>query len=118
MDSLVTIGVFSALIYSITVSLLFALGKTDTPPEVYFESVAIPVYADFRLTGGSKRVTPYMDTKVGCDVNGFDFYAGIEFGANIRSASGSHRDSWWIGVKSDCVDFEAQTIGLTVGKSF
>lgn len=68
--------------------------------------------------GGSKRVTPYMDTKVGCDVNGFDLYAGIEFGANIRSASGSHGDSWWIGVKSDCVDFEAQTIGLTVGKSF
>ena len=86
--------------------------------ESYFESVAIPVYADFRLTGGSKRVTPYMDTKVGCDVNGFDLYAGIEFGANIRSASGSHGDSWWIGVKSDCVDFEAQTIGLTVGKSF
>ncbi|MBQ8567554.1 MAG: copper-translocating P-type ATPase [Clostridia bacterium] len=44
MDSLVTIGVFSALIYSITVSLLFALGKTDTPPEVYFESVAIVIY--------------------------------------------------------------------------
>ena len=86
--------------------------------ESYFDYVAIPVYADFRLTGGSKRVTPYMDTKVGCDVNGFDLYAGIEFGANIRSASGSHGDSWWIGVKSDCVDFEAQTIGLTVGKSF
>lgn len=66
--------------------------------ESYFESVAIPVYADFRLTGGSKRVTPYMGTKVGCDVNGFDLYAGIEF--------------------SECVDFEAQTIGLTVGKSF
>ena len=44
MDSLVTVGVFSALIYSITVSLLFAFGKTDTPPEVYFESVAIVIY--------------------------------------------------------------------------
>ncbi len=44
MDSLVTIGVFSALIYSITVSLLFALGKTDTPHEVYFESAAIVIY--------------------------------------------------------------------------
>ncbi|MBQ9745069.1 MAG: copper-translocating P-type ATPase [Clostridia bacterium] len=44
MDSLVTVGVFSALIYSITVSLLYITGKTDTPPEVYFESVAIVIY--------------------------------------------------------------------------
>ena len=44
MDSLVTLGVFSAFLYSVAVSLLFVFGKTDTPPDVYFESVAAVIY--------------------------------------------------------------------------
>jgi len=44
MDSLVTLGIFSALTYSVIVSIIFAMGNTDTPPDVYFESVAIVIY--------------------------------------------------------------------------
>ena len=80
--------------------------------------LALPAYADVRLTGGSKRVTPYVDGRLGFTLNGFDFYSGIEFGTNIRSKSGSQAESWWLGIKADCVDFELQTMALTVGKSF
>ncbi len=44
MDSLVTLGIFSALIYSVTVTVMYLIKNTDTPPEVYFESVAIVIY--------------------------------------------------------------------------
>lgn len=44
MDTLVTVGIFSALIYSISVSLSYMINLTDTPPAVYFESVCIVVY--------------------------------------------------------------------------
>ena len=86
--------------------------------ESFLDRMAVPAYANIRLTGGSKRVTPYMGARLGCDLNGFNLYSGIEFGTNIRSASGSQAESWWIGVKSDCVGFELHTMGLTVGKSF
>lgn len=78
----------------------------------------LPVYANVRLTAGSKRVTPYMGARLGCTLNGFDLYSGIEFGTNIRSASGSQSDSWWMGVKTECVGLELQFMGLNVGKSF
>ena len=83
-----------------------------------FYDVTVPAYANIRLTGGSKRVTPYMGGRLGCTLNGFDLYSSIEFGTNIRSASGAQGESWWIGVRSDCVGIELQTLGLTVGKSF
>lgn len=86
--------------------------------ERFSDYMAVPVYADFRLTSGSKRVTPYMGARLGCDLNGIDLYSSIEFGSNIRSAAGSQNEAWWIGVKSDCVGLELQTMGLTVGKSF
>ena len=86
--------------------------------ESFLDRMAVPAYANIRLTGGTKRVTPYMGARLGCDLNGFNLYSGIEFGTNIRSASGSQAESWWIGVKSDCVGFELHTMGLTVGKSF
>ena len=88
------------------------------PDEAYLDYVAVPVYADLRLTAGSKRVTPYMGARLGCDINGFDLYSGIEFGTNIRSAAGSQAESWWLGIKADCVGLELHTMGLTVGKAF
>ena len=88
------------------------------PDEAYLDYVAVPVYADMRLTAGSKRVTPYMGGRLGCDIIGFDLYSSIEFGTNIRSAAGSQADSWWLGVKAECLGLELHTMGLTVGKSF
>lgn len=88
------------------------------PDEAYLDYVAVPVYADLRLTAGSKRVTPYMGGRLGCDLNGFNLYSSIEFGTNIRSASGSQADSWWLGVKAECLGLELHTMGLTIGKSF
>ena len=88
------------------------------PGESPFYDAAVPVYANVRLTGGSKRVTPYMGGRLGCTLNGFDLYSSIEFGTNIRSAAGKQGESWWIGIKSDCIGLELQTLGLTVGKSF
>ena len=86
--------------------------------EDIFDYVAVPAYANIRLTGGNKRVTPYVSGRLGCTLNKLKLYSGIEFGANIRSAAGSQNEAWWIGVKSDCVGLELQTMGLTVGKSF
>lgn len=88
------------------------------PDEDYLDYVAVPVYADLRLTAGSKRVTPYVDGRLGFTLNGFDLYSGIEFGTNIRSKSGSQAESWWLGIKADCVGLELHTMGLSVGKSF
>ena len=88
------------------------------PDESFTDYMAIPAYANLRLTGGSKRVTPYMGARLGCTLNGLDLYSGIEFGTNIRSASGSQAEAWWLGIKADCVGLELQTMGLTVGKSF
>ena len=88
------------------------------PDEAYLDHVAVPVYANMRLTGGTKRVTPYVGGRLGCDVIGFDLYSSIEFGTNIRSAAGSQADSWWLGVKAECLGLELHTMGLTVGKSF
>ena len=88
------------------------------PDEPYLDYVAVPVYADLRLTAGEKRVTPYMGARLGCDLNGIDLYSGIEFGTNIRSASGSQAESWWMGIKAECLGLELHTMGLTVGKSF
>ena len=88
------------------------------PDEVYLDHVAVPVYANMRLTGGTKRVTPYVGGRLGCDVIGFDLYSSIEFGTNIRSAAGSQADSWWLGVKAECLGLELHTMGLTIGKSF
>ena len=88
------------------------------PGESPFYDAAVPVYANLRLTGGSKRVTPYMSARLGTTLNGFDLYSGIEFGTNIRSAAGSQGESWWLGIKSDCVGLELQTMGLVIGKSF
>ena len=59
-----------------------------------------------------------MDVRLGCALNKLKLYSGVEFGANIRSASGSQGESWWLGIKSDCVGLELQTMGITVGKSF
>ena len=86
--------------------------------ENIFDYVAVPAFANIRLTGGNKRVTPYVSGSLGCTLNKLKLYSGIEFGANIRGAAGSQNEAWWIGVKSDCVGFELQTMGLTVGKSF
>ena len=86
--------------------------------ESIFNYMAVPIYANLRLTGGSKRVTPYMGVRLGYTLNLLDLYSGIEFGTNIRTASGSQTGSWWLGIKSDCVGLEVQTMGLTVGKSF
>ena len=86
--------------------------------EDIFDYMAVPAYANIRLTGGNKRVTPYVSGRLGCTLNKLKLYSGIEFGANIRSAAGSQNEAWWIGVKSDCVGLELQTMGLTVGKSF
>jgi hypothetical protein len=86
--------------------------------EDIFDYMAVPAYANIRLTGGNKRVAPYVSGRLGCTLNKLKLYSGIEFGANIRSAAGSQNEAWWIGVKSDCVGFELQTMGLTVGKSF
>ena len=88
------------------------------PDEAYLDYVAVPVYANMRLTGGTKRVTPYVGGRLGCDIIGFDLYSSIEFGSNIRSAAGSQADSWWLGVKAECLGLELHTMGLTVGKSF
>lgn len=44
MDSLVTVGIFSALIYSTVVSLLVVAGAIPHAMEVYFESCAIVIY--------------------------------------------------------------------------
>lgn len=88
------------------------------PDEAYLDYVAVPVYADLRLTAGSKRVTPYMGGRLGCDLNGMNLYSSIEFGTNIRSASGSQADSWWLGFKAECLGVELHTMGLTMGKSF
>ena len=88
------------------------------PDEAYLDHVAVPVYANMRLTGGTKRVTPYVGGRLGCDIIGFDLYSSIEFGSNIRSAAGSQADSWWLGVKAECLGLELHTMGLTVGKSF
>ena len=44
MDSLVTVGIFSALIYSTVVSVLVIAGKIPHAMEVYFESCAIVIY--------------------------------------------------------------------------
>ena len=88
------------------------------PDEAYLDYVAVPVYANMRLTGGTKRVTPYVGGRLGCDVIGFDLYSSIEFGTNIRSAAGSQADSWWLGVKAECLGLELHTMGITVGKSF
>ena len=88
------------------------------PDEAYLDYVAVPVYANMRLTGGTKRVTPYVGGRLGCDVIGFDLYSSIEFGTNIRSAAGSQADSWWLGVKAECLRLELHTMGITVGKSF
>ena len=88
------------------------------PGESPFYDAAVPVYANLRLTGGSKHVTPYMSARLGTTLNGFDLYSGIEFGTNIRSAAGSQGESWWLGIKSDCVGLELQTMGLVIGKSF
>lgn len=86
--------------------------------ESFLDYMAVPAYADVRLTGGHRRVTPYMDVRLGCALNKLKLYSGVEFGANIRSASGSQGESWWLGIKSDCVGLELQTMGITVGKSF
>ena len=88
------------------------------PDEAYLDYVAVPVYADLRLTAGEKRVTPYMGARLGCDLNGIDLYSGIEFGTNIRSASGSQAESWWMGIKAECLGLELHTMGITVGRSF
>ena len=88
------------------------------PDEAYLDYVAVPVYANMRLTGGTKRVTPYVGGRLGCDVIGFDLYSSIEFGTNIRSAAGSQADSWWLGVKAECLRLELHTMGITVGQSF
>ena len=89
-----------------------------SPEESPFYQAAVPAYANIRLTGGSKRVTPYMGGRLGCTLNGFDLYSSIEFGTNIRSKSGLQAESWWLGIKADCVGLDLQTMGLTVGKSF
>ena len=86
--------------------------------EKFSDFLAVPVYADLRLTAGSKRVTPYMGTRLGCDLNGIDLYSSIEFGTNIRSAAGSQAESWWLGIKAECLGVELHTMGLTVGKAF
>ena len=83
-----------------------------------FYDAAVPVYANVRLTGGNKRVTPYVSGRLGCVLNCIDLYSSIEFGTNIRSAAGKQGEAWWIGIKSDCAGLELQTLGLTVGKSF
>lgn len=44
MDSLVTLGIFSALIYSVTVSVLVVADVIPHAAEVYFESCAIVIY--------------------------------------------------------------------------
>lgn len=88
------------------------------PDEAYLDFVAVPVYADLRLTAGSKRVTPYVGGRLGCDMIGFDLYSSIEFGTNIRSAAGLQSESWWLGVKAECLGLELHTMELTVGKSF
>lgn len=44
MDSLVTMGIFSALIYSIAVSVLVIVGVIPHAMEVYYESAAIVIY--------------------------------------------------------------------------
>ena len=88
------------------------------PDEAYLDYVPVPVYADLRLTAGSKRVTPYMGGRLGCDLNGMNLFSSIEFGTNIRSASGSQAESWWMGVKAECLGLELHTMGLTIGKSF
>ena len=86
--------------------------------EEYLDYVAVPVYADLRLTAGSKRVTPYIGGRLGCDIIGLDLYSSIEFGTNIRSAAGLQSESWWLGVKAECLGLELHTMGLTLGKSF
>lgn len=88
------------------------------PGESPFYDMAVPAYANIRLTSGSKRVTPYMGARLGCTLNGFNLYSGIEFGTNIRSKLGSQAESWWLGIKADCVGLELHTMGLTVGKAF
>ena len=44
MDSLVTLGIFSAFIYSVTISVLVIVGAVSEVKEVYFESCAIVIY--------------------------------------------------------------------------
>ncbi len=44
MDSLVTLGIFAALLYSVGASAMYIAKITDTPPEVYYESVCIVIY--------------------------------------------------------------------------
>ncbi len=72
---------------------------------------AVPAYANIRLTGGNKQVTPYMGACLGCTLNSFKLYSGIEFGTNIRSAAGSQAEAWWLGIKADAVGLELQTLG-------
>ncbi len=86
--------------------------------ERFYDYMAVPVYADLRLTSGSKRVTPYMGARLGCDLDGIDLYSSIEFGTNIRSASGSQGEAWWMGIKAECLGLELHTMGLSIGKSF
>ena len=86
--------------------------------EDFLDYSEVPVFADLRLTGGSKRVTPYMGARLGCTLTGFELYSSFEFGTNIRSASGSQCEAWWMGIKTEFVVDDVQFIGLSVGKSF
>ena len=36
----------------------------------------------------------------------------------LTGASGSQAESWWMGIKAECLGLELHTMGLTVGKSF
>lgn len=82
------------------------------------ENLIVPVYANARLTGGSKCVAPYLNARLGYNVNQLKMYSAIEFGTNIRSASSIEDGAWWIGTKTECLGLELYSIGFTVGKSF
>lgn len=80
--------------------------------------IIAPIYANLRLTYGSKRVSPYTSARVGYDFNQFKLYSAIEFGTNIRSASNARNGSWWLGTKTECLGYEFYSIDLIVGRTF
>ena len=82
------------------------------------EDYIVPVYVNARLTGGSKRVVPYMSGRFGYDLNQSKVYYSLEYGTRFRGAEGERGASWWLGTKTEYLNDELFSIVLTAGKSF
>lgn len=95
-------------------------GTIVTPKGVDREKsdLIVPIYANTRITFGSKYVAPYVGARLGYDLNLFTMYSAIEFGTNIRRASSNKDGAWWIGTKTECLGLDLHSIHFVIGKSF